>query len=147
MSRLAALTAIILLACCAQVRAQSLYAGAWSDHLNPNSEATNETHYLLGYEQRGYLLGLLVNSFEDPTLMFGKGFDLMDNRLLRARVYLGGTYGYYECYKGPRGQGTAIEDRSLCPAVVPEISAQFLPGNPSVSLLGDAVALTFRFDI
>lgn len=118
-----------------------VYLGAWSYHIHDEREL-NETHYLLGCEKNGYFAAVMKNSHGNPTAMGGKMFDLFETGDFKSVVYLGLHYGYYGCTRNDLGTGP-----TLCPMVIPEISYTKYHVKPTLVLLGNAVAFTFKVSI
>lgn len=141
------LIAFVVLLLSFTASADALYTGAWSYHIDPAPTVNNETHYLLAYEHEGYILGGFKNSFSDPTAVIGKRFELFEAGDFKGGIYLGATYGYYGCTP-ERGRPThPNNDRQACLAAVPEISYTKYKVQPTVMLLGNAIAFSIKWDI
>jgi hypothetical protein len=140
------IAAFILAIASVAAQADSLYTGAWSYHINPAESVNNETHNLLAYETHGYIVGAFKNSFSDPTVVVGKRFELFEAGNFKSGIYVGATYGYYSCTP-ERGQVEGSRDRKVCFAAVPEISYTKYSVQPTVMLLGNAVAFSIKWDL
>ncbi len=131
--------------------ADSLYTGAWSEHITGNHQenevgtldVTNSEHNLLAYEKDSYIVGYFKNSFNNDTIVVGKRFELFELGDFKAGVYTGATYGYYSC----RGMADLGADKKVCPAIVPEISYTKYKLQPTLLMLGGAVAISLKWDI
>lgn len=136
---IAALIAAFVMIYAAGTKAcDELYLGAWSYHISEERDL-NETHYLLACEKRTYIVGGMKNSHGDPTALVGKRFDLFGHGHIKSIVYVGATFGYYGC-----GNGDTGSSRTICPAVIPEISYTKYRVKPSILLLGNAVAISAK---
>lgn len=133
--------------------ADSLYTGAWSYHFGDTymetdeyfSDVSNSTHYLLAYERNNYIVGGFKNSFGDPTDLVGRKFNVFDAGGFEGSLYAGATYGYFACQKDlvePDKQKARV-----CPALVPEVAYKRFAVQPAVIILGNAIALTIKWEI
>jgi len=127
----------------------SIYFGGFSKHLF--TDGLNETHHFLGYERNDILIGAFKNSYNDWTAVaaydfdynFGDYFDNDFAKQIDFGVMLGASYGY-EC--------EMIEPmpcyNKISPVVLPYVSYTYqdFPIKPVLSLLGEAVFVTFRVD-
>jgi hypothetical protein len=119
-----------------------LYTGAWSYHINPAEGVNNETHNLIAYETHNYIVGAFKNSFSDPTVIAGKRFELFESGDFKAGLYAGVTYGYHGCQ-----QTEDTGKKAVCLAAVPEISYTKYSVQPTIMILGNAVAFSIKWDL
>lgn len=122
--------------------ADSIYLGAYSYHINKSPTVTNDNHKLLAYEKNSYVAGTYVNSFGDRAYIVGKrikGFDIGD---IKISAMVGAVYGYYSCKTGK--EPTENASQVVCPALVPEISYTKYDIQPSILILGNAIALSVK---
>ncbi len=138
-----AVLAILVIIFSFSAKADNLYTGAWSYHINSTPFITNETHHLLAYEHDRLIVGAFKNSYGDLTAVVGSRFELFEAGDFRGGIYLGITYGYRTCDNMAKGN----PDRVFCPAVVPEISYTRYKLQPTVMLLGNAIALSFKWKL
>ena len=123
-----------------RANADSVYVGAWSHHFSETPGLKNSNHNLIAYEHKGYIAGYLVNSFDDEVYIVGKRFELFEYGNFKSGIYLGATYGYYGCEN-------QTDHATTCFAAVPEISYTKYKIQPSILILGNAAAISFKIDI
>lgn len=131
-------------------QADSIYAGAWSYHLNPVVGVNNQTHQLLAYERNSYVFGTFKNSFGDRTYIAGKEFELFEYGYIRGSVLLGVDYGYKECIANKvsaneykyKSRGSA----KACIVGVPSLQYTKYKLQPTFSAMGDALTLGIKMD-
>lgn len=116
-----------------------LYAGAWSKHFG--NEEYNEQHDLIAIEHKNVIAGYFRNSYDEDALTAGYKFK-RDYGPLEAGVMAGAVYGYRHCFKG-----WAEQDRRVCPMLAPYVSWDAGPVNPTVLVLGNAVAISIRIEL
>ncbi len=125
-----------------QAHADSIYLGAWSDHISHQDDVKNSQHDLIAYEHNSYIVGYFKNSFNNDTALIGKRFNLFDAGDFNFGVYGGVTYGYKDCGAGrPQPYGAPAV---ACFALVPEVSYPAYKVQPSLILIGNAIAITFK---
>ena len=118
--------------------ADSVYLGGWSKHLV--SGDFNETHNLLAYERNSYVAGGFKNSFNDNVYFAGKNFTY-DLSVFEFGVIAGAMYGYDE------QDAPLLNHNKFQPMLVPHVTIKtdyFI--KPTVLMLGEAVAITFRIE-
>ena len=131
------LAALLLLSFSAQ--ADYMYVGGWSSHLT--SGDYNERHHFHAYQKDNWLIGGFVNSFDNYTLIAGKSFSWTnEDESIEAGFFAGLSYGY-------KHQHVKISIGGLMPVLVPYITYTAHKIQPSLLLLGNAVALTFRIEL
>jgi len=145
------LLSILLVLVSFSSNADSLYTGAWSEHFMGAKveeggavlSVSNSTHNLLAYEHNNIIIGYFKNSYGTDTVVVGYKFNLLEVGDFKASVYTGVDYGYYSC------GGIAAQDAShkVCLAVVPEISYTKYKLQPTILMLGGAVAFSLKWDI
>jgi hypothetical protein len=133
----------------------SLYTGAWSVHfagqyreevngdITTWAEVSNSKHNLIAYETNSYIIGHFKNSFDESTFVVGKRFQIMENEVWNAGIYVGATYGYKGCTNVPAADAKA----KVCAAIVPELVYTKYKMQPTVMLLGGALAVGIKWDI
>ncbi|EDM46257.1 hypothetical protein [Marinobacter algicola] len=116
-----------------------LHAGAWSQHFS--DEQRNETHDLIAVEVDSYMAGYFENSYSEDALFAAKRWSWQYGNF-EAGIAVGAVYGYRSCTKG-----TADRSRRLCPLVYPSLTYTKYVIQPSVLVLGNAVAVSIRADL
>lgn len=117
-----------------------LYAGAWSDHPFSDHEY-NEEHNLAAIEYKSVVAGYFRNSYGEDSFVTGCRFKRAWGDL-EASLLVGATFGYRHCIKG-----MADRDRRVCPVAVPMVAYTKYRVQPGVMILGNAVAVTVRFEL
>ena len=131
------LAALLLFSFSAQ--ADYIYVGGWSHHLTNGDY--NEEHYFHAYQKDGWLVGGFVNSFDDYTLIAGKSFIWTNEaESIEAGFVTGLSYGY-------KHEHVNLSVSGFIPVLVPYITYTEYKVQPSLLLLGNAVALTFRVEL
>lgn len=138
----------LIICACDYASADNLYVGAWSKHINPQN-VTNESHDLIAYEHNGYIAGRMINSYGDETYLAGKEFvsektnEFLGKYDLSAGLYLGATYGYLSCTPGQEN----ATGKDVCPAAIPYISYTKYRIQPTVLIMGNAIAFSFKINL
>lgn len=117
----------------------AVYLGAWSKHVVTNGNY-NETHDLIAVEHDKILAARFVNSYSRETYALAYGWHKRWGDF-RGSIYAGGMMGYRSCY------GDDGDYAMLCPMVVPAVSYTKYRVQPTVLLLGEAVAISFRVEL
>ena len=131
---------LILVFFARQVMADTyIYTGAFSEHLF--SSVPNETHNLLAVQHNGYIGGYFENSYGDDTAFAGVDYSAKLSHNIEIGVMAGATYGYRGCFPLD-GEGS----KRACPMVAPHASYTKYPVQPTVILLGEAVAASIRWE-
>lgn len=116
-----------------------LYAGAWSKHFG--DKEYNEEHKLIAIEHENVMAGYFVNSYSEDSFALAYNFRHSYGDL-DAGVMAGAVFGYRHCLKG-----WADRNRRTCPMLAPYVSLDAGPVNPTVLLLGNAVAISVRIGL
>lgn len=135
------LVALIALMASMDARAETYaYTGAWSKHIASDYDY-NETHNLLAVEHGGYIAGRFDNSFDTETYFAGTTYSTqwLD---FEGTLMVGAMYGYKGC-KGQQSQPR----KTVCPMVAPAVSYTEYSVQPTVFVLGNAVALSVRWEL
>ena len=131
------LAALLLLPFCAQ--ADYIYMGGWSHHLTSGNY--NEEHHFHAYQKDNWLVGGFVNSFDDYTLIAGKSFGWTNEaESIEVGFVAGLSCGY-------KHEHVKLSASGFMPVLVPYIAYTEYKVQPSLLLLGNAVALTFRIEL
>ena len=131
------LAALLLLSLSAQ--ADYMHVGGWSSHLT--SGDYNEEHHFHAYQKDDWIVGGFVNSFDDYTLIAGKSFIWTNEaESIEAGFVAGMSYGY-------KHEHVKLSINGFMPVLVPYITYTEYKVQPSLLLLGNAVALTFRIEL
>ena len=117
----------------------NVFVGAWSKHIG--SGDYNERHDLVAVEHNNVVAGYFRNSYNEDSFALAYDIDYSYGPL-RAGVMAGAVYGYRHCLKG-----WADSDRKTCPMIAPYASFDMGPVSPTVLLLGNALAVTFRVEL
>ena len=113
-----------------------VYVGAWSIHLVTDGDY-NESHDLLAIEHNGWIAGRFVNSYSRESWFAGKTWEWgADN--FRYGVMAGAVRGYTTCY------GDDNSNTNICPLVTPFASYKIGRVEPTVLLLGEALAVSLK---
>lgn len=135
---LSAFVMFATLATCQPANAQThLYAGAWSKHLLTDDDY-NETHNLAAVEHKRAFSGYFKNSYDRDS--FAVGYSAIEGRSgdFEAKLILGAVYGYTTCYGDDSGP------KRVCPLAVPMVSYTKYRVQPTLMLMGEAVAFSVR---
>ena len=136
------LVAVLLAALAGCAGAETyVYTGAWSEHINSDYEY-NETHSLAAVQSRGAVAGYFRNSFGEDVLFAGGALS-RSWADVETSVLAGAMYGYRDC------KGGKAHDRSrrACPVVAPMVSYTANAVQPTVIVLGNAVAFSVRWEL
>ena len=141
--KLYAIVLMILMAVSTDVFAESTYIhlGAWSKHIDIGNRDNNynETHNLIAIESNNWMAGRFKNSYDDETFFVGHRFTKQWHNL-ELGLTAGAMHGYRDCRLKDRPDSS----KKLCPFVVPSVTYTKHRIQPSVMLLGNAVAFGFR---
>ena len=135
----AAIVAIAITATPATAESLYLHTGAWSSHFS--SHNYNETHDLVALEYSSYMTGYFQNSYGEDSVFAAKRWS-WDEGHWKAGISLGAVYGYRSCTKG-----WSHGERRLCPMISPSLTYTRYPVQPSVLVLGNAIAVSVRTDL
>lgn len=116
-----------------------LHAGAWSQHMD--GDELNESHSLVAVEVDSYMAGYFRNSYDEDSVFAAKRW-AWNHGNWQASISVGAVYGYRSCLKGIDDNG-----RKLCPLVSPSLTYTKYAVQPSLLVLGNAVALSIRTDL
>ena len=117
-----------------------VYTGAWSDHIASKTDY-NETHNLVAVEYKSTIAGYFENSFGDDSFFAGSTYSRQWGDF-EAGLMVGAMYGY----KGCKGQQSEPK-KTVCPMVAPTVSYTKYQAEPSFIILGNAVALSVRWEL
>ena len=121
------------------VQADYIYVGGWSSHLSSGNY--NEEHHFHAYQKEDWLVGGFINSLDDYTLIAGKSFIWTNEaESIEAGFVAGLSYGY-------KHEHAKLSINGFMPVLVPYITYTSHKIQPSLLLLGSAVALTFRIEL
>lgn len=118
----------------------ALYAGAWSDHPFSNHEY-NEDHRLIAFEHNQVFAGYFRNSYGEDSFATGYRFKRAYGDW-EVGLLAGASYGYRSCIKGWEDQ-----PRRYCPLIAPMVSYTKHRLQPTLVIMGPAVALSFRIEL
>lgn len=134
----------------AEEKKMYLYTGGWSHHLT-DYEVTdseyddfNEKHDLVGIEYDGWLVAYYNNSFHKDSYVLAKNVFQRTYGDFDLSVYAGAVYGYASCVgekKPPHGES------KTCAMIAPAVTYTKYKVQPSILLLGNAVALSIRWEL
>jgi len=136
-------TAFVLsVAWCVPSRAETyLHAGAWSHHVGSDYDY-NETHNLAALEHNNVMAGYFKNSIGDDSAMAAYRFESQWADHVEASVLVGASYGYRDCFR------IVLEgSKQVCPLVVPAVTYTAHRVQPSVMVMGNAVAFSVRVEL
>ena len=117
-----------------------VHVGAWSQHFSGSDY--NESHNLLAAEHQGYIAGYFKNSYGEDSGFIAKRF-VRDYGHWQAGVTVGAVHGYRSCLKGWDGEN----NKRLCPLISPSITYTAYAVQPSLLVMGNAVAVSIRTDL
>ncbi len=127
-----------------------LYTGGWSYHLTEYKEKDtgyddfNSTHNLIGVEYDGWLVAYYNNSFYKDSYVLAKNVFQRTYGDFDLSVYAGVVHGYASCI----GEKNPAHGKSkACVMVAPALTYTKYKVQPSVLLLGNAVALSIRWEL
>lgn len=134
-----------LLMVSANAFADRIYIGGWSHHLNDypgfDEGEYNETHNLIGYERKGYMVGHYKNSFNQSTVVAVKNFESQHNDIA-VFISVGATRGYGDCEKRE-----TVNDKKICAHYQAGFAYTKYRVQPVFSISTTVTFLTFRVDI
>ncbi|WP_372966682.1 hypothetical protein [Marinobacter sp.] len=116
-----------------------IYTGAWSQHFS--GKEYNETNRMLAVAVDGYMAGYFRNSYDEDAFMLARQFTA-NHGDIQFGVSLGAVYGYRHCLKG-----WSDSSRRVCPLAVPSVTYTGYPVQPSLMLVGEALAISIRTDL
>ena len=132
--------AAALLAASAQATADTyLHTGAWSQHFSDRTY--NESHNLLAVDYKSYVVGYFENSYGEDSFIAAKRWSWQYGNW-EAGVSAGAVYGYRHCLKG-----WTDRNRRTCPLIAPSITYTKYTVQPSLLVMGNAVAVSIRTDL
>jgi hypothetical protein len=113
-----------------------VYLGAWSTHLVTDGDY-NETHNLVAVEHNGWIAGTFKNSYSRESWFAGKTWEWGGDKFSYG-LMAGAVRGYTKCY-GDDGSNT-----NICPLVSPFASYKIGRVEPTILLLGEALAISIK---
>jgi len=113
-----------------------VYLGAWSTHLVTDGDF-NESHDLVAVEHNGWIAGRFVNSYSRESWFAGKTWEWGGHNFSYG-VMAGAVRGYTTCY------GDGDTSTNICPLVAPFASYKIGRVEPTVLLLGEALAISIK---
>lgn len=116
-----------------------LYAGAWSKHLTSDEEL-NEQHNLVAIEHNNWFAGTFKNSYDRESYAVARKFS-WSYAELEGGVFVGAVRGYRRCW------GDDDSSNNTCPFAAPYVTWDAGPVNPTVFLLGEALAISVRIGL
>lgn len=119
-----------------------LHTGAWSHHIGSDYDY-NEQHDLLAVEHENVMAGYFRNLFGDDSALAGYRFTDQWTEHVEASVLVGASYGYRGDCLMPQYAG----QRKACPLVVPTVTYTEYRVQPSVFVMGNAVAVSVRWEL
>lgn len=117
-----------------------LNAGAWSHHIGDGNY--NETHNLVAIETKSFIGGYFENSYKDDSFFLAYRWEAWRFRDIDFSALAGGVYGYSHCTKGDDGGS-----KTLCPMIAPAATYTRFKVQPSLLLMGNALALSVRWGL
>lgn len=159
-------TSTLCLICffCVSAHADSIYAGSWSKHFkqatktelvadpsctdSPCQTTTtatsqidlNESNNLIAYEHKHYVIGHMINSFNQSTIFAFKQFSVTTLGDFHLYADLGATYGYRDCHMSNNG-----DNAKLCPAAGVELIYEKHPIQPVILVTNKAASFSLKF--
>lgn len=129
------IAALLLTSSCVSA---DIYVGAESIHLG-GGDYSNSSHNLFAAEYHGATAGYFKNSYSQDTYFTGYSFDLYENELIDVGIIAGGMVGYDR-------EDVPLSIGDVAPFVSPRISFKGITPQPTILMLGRAVAITARFE-
>jgi len=127
--------------------ADYVYLGAWSHHWEGQPDKTkkdyNQTHNLIAYERKGYMVGHFTNSFNESTFIATKNFEL-EKGDFSFFFAAGATHGYTNCENQKKDAGT---DKKICPYYQGGVAYTKFKIQPAIAFNQTVALLTFRIKI
>ena len=137
-----ALILAALMAAAAPAAAETaVYLGAWSTHLGLEGDY-NETHNLVAVDVSGVMAGYFKNSYGRDTVFVGYKVSQAFGDF-EAGIMVGAMRGYTDCVDG----FTRGADTKVCPMAVPSVSYTAHRVQPTLMLLGNALAFSVRVQL
>lgn len=113
-----------------------IHFGGWSAHLK--DAEYNETHNLVALEHQSVMIGTFDNSYGDESWFAGYRFS-REYGYLELSAVPGAVYGYRKCAKQ---RFDTTSDRQWCPSFLGMATWTQFPLEPSLAIVGEAVAAT-----
>jgi hypothetical protein len=128
-------------------KADGVYVGGWSKHFNAEKWEergwkVNSNQNFLAVEVDGYIAGHYTNSFGDSTYLAAKYIPIYSGHDIAFGGYLGATHGYKFC----DGEARMSDNDRTCGAAIPEIRYTKYQLQPSLLIMKNGVALTFKWE-
>ena len=120
----------------------SVHGGGYSKHII-KYYVTNESHDLAAIQLDSYVVGRFNNSYGRETWFSAYEWSKQLGTDVEAYVWAGITRGYSHCIKGSDYDGTGSS--KLCPMIAPGLRYTRWALQPSLILVGYAVALEARY--
>lgn len=117
-----------------------VYTGAWSKHIASKTDY-NEAHRLVAVEHGNTIAGYFKNSFGDDSFFAGSTYSRQWG-YFEGTLMVGAMYGYKGC-KGQQEQ----ERKMVCPMAAPAVSYTKYEAEPTLIVLGNAVAISVRWEL
>ena len=137
---LAAIVVLALAVWGSNARAETnIYAGAWSKHLITGGDYTS-SHDLFAVEHKRIFAARFRNSFGRESYALGRTWTWSKGNL-EAKVVVGAVRGYRGFY------GDYDDKTRVLPLVVPMVSYTKYRVQPTVLLMGEALAFSVRFEL
>lgn len=137
------LIAVILTLTCVFANADTLYTGAWSKHIDDDPLVNNNTHALIAYEHRNIVVGYYDNSYSEDTVFTLYQYNVATYGNIDLNVGVGISYGYSKCAYSKSDNNP----REVCLIAVPEIVYTKYKVQPAILLLGNAVAISIKWEL
>lgn len=143
------LTLWILVFACSLAHGQtSVLLGGLSLHLNGTDY--NKFHRMVIVEHDGWFGGYYYNSYYEDTFTAGYKFEITTLQAeghdpVDFNVYAAMTYGY-RGFAGQQRDRELWDDRSFYPAVAFQFEWSQYEWNPSINILGPAIAGAVRYE-
>jgi hypothetical protein len=115
-----------------------------SDFSYLKNQEFNQVHRTFIIEHASYFVGHYDNSYYEDTFVVGQSFYPYQTKHFRLGIRAGMSYGYRDCFKS--GVFDATKEKLFCPAVVPEITYTGSTIYPTLSLVGEAIAISFDYE-
>lgn len=117
----------------------NLYMGAWSKHLITNDDYTS-SHDLVGIQYGQYFAGRFRNSYGRTSYALAHGVFKHKVGDWEGQVLIGVVRGYRRCFSDDGDKAV------VCPLVVPMVSYTKYAVQPTLLLMGEALALSVRVE-
>ena len=137
---LAAIVVLALAVWGSNARAETnIYAGAWSKHLITDGEYTS-SHDLFAVEHKRIFAARFRNSYGRESYALGRTWTWSKGDV-EAKIVFGAVRGYRGFY------GDYDDKTRVLPLVVPMVSYTKYRVQPTVLLMGEALAFSVRFEL